>query len=68
VILDEFTTIGAHCGARELDGKSSIMGSKWDIEKFTGSNDYELWKVKMRAVLIQNKCGEALMSRPESAS
>jgi hypothetical protein len=30
------------------------MGSKFDIEKFTGSNDYGLWKVKMRAVLIQN--------------
>jgi hypothetical protein len=36
------------------------MGSKWDIEKFTGSNDYGLWKVKMRAILIQNKCVEAL--------
>jgi hypothetical protein len=30
------------------------MGSKFDIERFTGSNDYGLWKVKMRAVLIQN--------------
>ena len=36
------------------------MGSKWDIEKFTGSNDYGLWKVKMRAILIQQKCVEAL--------
>ncbi|KAK2397311.1 alpha carbonic anhydrase [Trifolium repens] len=36
------------------------MGSKFDIEKFTGYNDYGLWKVKMRAVLIQNKCVEAL--------
>ena len=34
------------------------MGSKWDIEKFTGSNDFGLWKVKMRAILIQ--CVEAL--------
>jgi hypothetical protein len=32
------------------------MGLKRDIEKFTESNDYGLWKVKMRAVLIQNKC------------
>jgi hypothetical protein len=38
----------------------STMGSKWDIEKFTRSNDSELWKVKMREVLIQNKCVEAL--------
>lgn len=36
------------------------MGSKWDIEKFTGSNDFGLWKVKMRAILIQQKCVEAL--------
>ena len=36
------------------------MGSKWDIEKFTGDNDFELWKVKMEAVLIQQKCVKAL--------
>ncbi|KAK2433477.1 hypothetical protein QL285_018740 [Trifolium repens] len=36
------------------------MGSKFDIEKFTGSNDFGLWKVKMKAVLVHNKCVEAL--------
>ncbi|KAK2414734.1 secreted RxLR effector protein [Trifolium repens] len=36
------------------------MGSKWDIEKFTGSNDFGLWKVKMKALLIHHKCVEAL--------
>jgi len=36
------------------------MGSKWDIEKFTGSNDFGLWKLKMQAVLIQQKCEKAL--------
>ena len=36
------------------------MGSKWDIEKFTGSNDFGLLKVKMQAVLTQQKCVEAL--------
>jgi len=36
------------------------MGSKWDIEKFTGSNDFGLWKVKMQTVLTQQKCVEAL--------
>jgi len=36
------------------------MSSKWDIEKFTGSNDFGLWKVKMQAVLTQQKCVEAL--------
>jgi len=36
------------------------MGSKWDIEKFTRENDFGLWKVKMEAVLTQQKCLEAL--------
>src|SRR4030065_2125670 len=36
------------------------MGSKWDIEKCTGENDFGLWKVKMEAVLTQQKCLEAL--------
>jgi len=36
------------------------MGSKWDIEKFTGDNDSGLWKVKMEAVLIQQKCEKDL--------
>jgi len=36
------------------------MGSKWDNEKLTGSNDFGLWKVKMQVVLIQQKCEKAL--------
>ncbi|KEH40324.1 hypothetical protein MTR_1g027280 [Medicago truncatula] len=40
------------------------MGSKWDTEKFTGSNDFVLWKVKMQAVLIQQKCVQALKDEP----
>jgi len=36
------------------------MGSKWDIEKFTRDNDFGLWKVKMEAVLIQQKYDKAL--------
>jgi len=36
------------------------MGSKCDIRKFTGSNDFMLWNVKMQAVLTQQKCVEAL--------
>ena len=32
----------------------------WDIEKFIGDNDVGLWKVKMKAVLIQQKCEKAL--------
>jgi len=30
------------------------------IEKFIGDNDFVLWKVKMEAVLIQQKCEKAL--------
>jgi hypothetical protein len=30
------------------------MGSNWDTEKFTDSNDYGLWKVKMQEVLTQH--------------
>ena len=46
------------------------MGSKFDIEKFTGTNDFGLWKVKMRVVLVHNKCVEALKGArmPESLS
>jgi len=36
------------------------MGSKWDVEKFIGDNNFGLWKVKMEAVLIQQKCEKAL--------
>jgi hypothetical protein len=36
------------------------MGLKWDIEKFNGSNDFGLWKVKMQALLTQPKCVEEL--------
>ncbi|PNY02066.1 glutamate receptor [Trifolium pratense] len=39
----------------------STMGSKWEIEKFTGNNDFGLWKVKVRAILTQQKCAEALL-------
>jgi hypothetical protein len=37
------------------------MGSKWDIEKFTGDNEFGLCKVKMEVVLIHQKCEKALM-------
>ncbi|KAH9798673.1 hypothetical protein KPL71_000102 [Citrus sinensis] len=28
------------------------MGSKVDLEKFTGQNDFNMWKIKMEALLI----------------
>lgn len=33
---------------------------KYDIEKFTGSNDFGLWRIKMRAILVQQGLLEAL--------
>jgi hypothetical protein len=36
------------------------MGLMWDIQKFTRDNDFGLWKVKMEAVLIHQKCEIAL--------
>ena len=43
------------------------MGSKWETEKFTGSNDFELWKVNVREILTQQKCDEAYEEGYESA-
>ena len=28
------------------------MGSKAHLEKFTGQNDFNIWKIKMEALLI----------------
>ena len=54
--------MGAICGEKEKRrGKERIMGStKFDIEKFSGSNDFGLWKIKMEAILVQQGCAEAL--------
>ncbi|KAH9750945.1 Integrase catalytic domain-containing protein [Citrus sinensis] len=36
------------------------MGSKVDLEKFTGQNDFNIWKIKMKALLITQGLGEAI--------
>ena len=37
------------------------MGSsKFEIEKFDGKGDFPMWKKKMRAVLVQQKCAKAI--------
>ena len=41
-------------------GELSVMGLKCDIQKFTRDNGFMLWKVKMQAVLIQQKRTQAL--------
>ncbi len=37
-----------------------MASHKFDIEKFNGSNDFTLWKVKMRAILVQQGCAVAI--------
>ena len=38
------------------------MGNaKFDLEKFTGKNDFGLWRVKMRALLVQQGIQSALL-------
>jgi len=41
--------------------RSRKMGTtKYDIEKFSGENDFGLWRIKMEAILIQHGCAKAL--------
>ncbi|KAK0604865.1 hypothetical protein LWI29_020317 [Acer saccharum] len=36
------------------------MSTKFEVEKFTGSNDFGLWKMKMKAVLVKEGLVAAL--------
>ncbi|KAK3007357.1 hypothetical protein RJ639_017832 [Escallonia herrerae] len=47
------------------------ISTKYDLEKFDGSNDFSLWRMKMRAVLIQQGLLKALKGKeglPETMS
>ena len=48
-------SVGNRIHDRELK-----MATRLDAEKFTGKNDYGLWKMKMRAILIQQGLAAAL--------
>ncbi|GJY45483.1 hypothetical protein Tco_0434546 [Tanacetum coccineum] len=41
-----------------------MTGAKFDIEKFDGTGDFGLWRIKMRALLIQYGCEAALEVLP----
>ncbi|GJS09471.1 zinc finger, CCHC-type containing protein [Tanacetum coccineum] len=41
-----------------------MTGAKFDIEKFDGTDDFGLWRIKMRALLIQHGCEAALQVLP----
>lgn len=40
--------------------KSRMGSTKFDIEKFTDKNDFRLWRMKMRALLIHHGLEQAL--------
>nr|KYP76711.1 Retrovirus-related Pol polyprotein from transposon TNT 1-94 [Cajanus cajan] len=45
------------------------MGNtKYDIEKFSGENDFGLWRIKMEAILIQQGCAEAIKGEEKMPS
>lgn len=45
------------------------MGStKYDIEKFSGENDFGLWRIKMEAILTQHGCAEAIKGEAQMPS
>ena len=64
----EYLTSGAVCGKRRscvrsviADLRSTMGSTRFDIDKFTGANDFALWKIKMEAILVQQGVEIALM-------
>ena len=43
---------------------SSIMATKYEIEKFKGNN-FSLWKMRIKAVLRKDNCLAAIGERPD---
>ncbi|GJR57321.1 hypothetical protein Tco_1499483 [Tanacetum coccineum] len=41
-----------------------MKGAKFDIEKFDGTSDFGLWRIKMHALVIQHECEAALEVLP----
>lgn len=49
-----------------LGRKDPAMGTtRFDIEKFTEKADFGLWKLKMRALLMQQRLSDALKKKEE---
>ena len=40
-----------------------MAGAKFDVEKFNGENDFNLWRMKMKALLVHQGLGKALEGR-----
>ncbi|GKE78238.1 hypothetical protein Tco_1544358, partial [Tanacetum coccineum] len=60
---DALTKVGA-VGLVDQQRDKRMTGAKFDIEKFDGTGDFELWRIKMRALLIQHRCEAALKVLP----
>ena len=43
------------------------MASRFEAEKFTGKNDFALWKMKIRAILTQQGLASALTTKGKEA-
>ncbi|PKI75272.1 hypothetical protein CRG98_004312 [Punica granatum] len=44
----------------EVSERTKTLGAKFELEKFDGSNDFELWKIKMKALLVKHALEGAL--------
>ncbi|KAF3960825.1 hypothetical protein CMV_014492 [Castanea mollissima] len=41
----------------------ALRATRFEIEKFNGKNDFNLWRVKMRALLVQQGLWKALKGK-----
>ncbi|GKD38507.1 zinc finger, CCHC-type containing protein [Tanacetum coccineum] len=48
----------------DLPGDHLLHCDRFDIEKFNGKNDFGLWKIKMRALMVQQGCDATLETLP----
>ena len=49
----------------------ALLATRFEIKKFNGKNDFSLWRVKMRALLVQQGLWKALKGKnalPETLS
>jgi len=53
IFLVKFTTSGADCWETRHILQISIMATKWDIEKFSGENNFGFLKMNMKAILFK---------------
>ena len=62
IIETVYTLFPRHRFSQQIGAVSveKMSSTKYEIEKFTGVNDFGLWCLKMKALLVQQGCLEAL--------